>query len=333
MTRRAIFVLVVAALLVAGCSSGGKQSVPKTPSAPSTTASGRVTGVPGGGTAPSNVAADLGPCPKALPVSLASVNSSVRGLNKKPVPIRALSVRICRYSFAGRLVGSKVLDASSAGSFADDTNRLSFVRPGSPAFCPPSPPIFFVTAASTTQRVSIASYHCGPVVNGAIVVQPTMKWFNALLQYTTTIRPPDVLNGIPLRRLAELARAKAALWSERHPFNMRAAVGSDRAANALMGRDGATYNFGDPARAYVVALDGHFACDPPECSPSFGPVGPSGGLAESSTTTTAPSAVPVSTMLLTFDPKTLQEDGDFRLVGHDVDMYKLGRVYSLDPYS
>jgi len=37
-------------------------------------------------------------------------------------------------------------------------------------------------------------------------------------------------------------------------------------------------------------------------------------------------------MLLTFDPKTLQEGGGFRVVDHEVDMNKLGRVYSLNDY-
>jgi hypothetical protein len=143
-----------------------------------------------------------------------------------------------------------------------------------------------------------------------------------------------VVNGIPLRRLAELVRVPAAAWAEPHPFNIRAAVGSDRAANALMGRDGMTYNFGDPARAYVVALDGHFSCEPPRCEGSviIGIQGPSGGLTQPPTTTTTPSAVPISTMLLTFGPKTLQEVGGFRVVDHEVDMNKLGRVYSLDRY-
>jgi hypothetical protein len=100
-----------------------------------------------------------------------------------------------------------------------------------------------------------------------------------------------------------------------------------------MGRDGMTYNFGETARAYVVALDGHFSCDPPRCLTSdMGIQGPSEGLTPPPTTTTTPSAVPVSTMLLTFDPKTLQEVGGFRVVDHEVDMSKLGHVYSLDGY-
>ncbi|MGO9877014.1 MAG: hypothetical protein ACLPVY_24825 [Acidimicrobiia bacterium] len=150
---------------------------------------------------------------------------------------------------------------------------------------------------------------------------------------TTTTQPPAVVNGIPLRRLAELVRAPAAAWGEPHPFNIRAAVGSDRAANNLMGRYGETYNFGETARAYVVALDGHFSCELPRCSPvSIGVQGPSEGPTQPPTTTTTPSAVPVSTMLLTFDPNTLQEVGGFRVVDHEVDMNKLGRVYSLDGY-
>ena len=107
-------------------------------------------------------------------------------------------------------------------------------------------------------------------------------------------------------------------------------MGSDRAANALMGQNGDSYNFGDPTRAYVVALDGHFSCDPPKCEGSPGPPVPP-GLAQP-TTTTGLSSVPISTMLLTFDPKTLQEVGGFRVVAHEVDMNKLGRVYSLDSY-
>jgi hypothetical protein len=151
---------------------------------------------------------------------------------------------------------------------------------------------------------------------------------------TSTTRPPDMVNGIPLRRLAELARVTATVWSEPHPFNIRAAVGSDRAANALMGRDGATYNYGETLRAYVIALDGHFSCKPPRCEGTvvIGVQGPSGGLTLPPTTTTTPSPVPISTILLTIDPKTLQEDGSFRQVGHEVDMNKLGRVYLLDRY-
>jgi len=151
---------------------------------------------------------------------------------------------------------------------------------------------------------------------------------------TTATTPPAVVNGIPLRRLAELVRAPAAAWAEPHPFNIRAAVGSDRAANNLMGRYGETYDFGETVRAYVVALDGHFSCEPPRCEGSvvIGIQGPSGGLTQPPTTTTTPSAVPISTMLLTFDPKTLQEGGGFRVVDHEVDMNKLGRVYSLNDY-
>ena len=117
--------------------------------------------------------------------------------------------------------------------------------------------------------------------------------------------------------------AKAAGWSEMHPVNIRVAVGSDRAANALMGRDGMTYEFGDTTRAYVVALDGHFACLPPKCVGSVFP-----GARPRAT-----AAVSVSTMLLTVDPTALTQVGTQRVVTHGVDLSRLGKVYSLDGYT
>jgi hypothetical protein len=145
--------------------------------------------------------------------------------------------------------------------------------------------------------------------------------------------PPDVVDGIPLRRLAEVVRTPAANWSEPHPFNIRVAVGNDRAADALMGANGDTYDYGDTVRAYVVALDGHFSCNPPKCVGSeVGPVGPSAGVTQPTIATSTTSVVPISTMLLTFNSKTLLEDGSFRVVSHAVDMTRLGRVYSLDGY-
>lgn len=150
---------------------------------------------------------------------------------------------------------------------------------------------------------------------------------------SSTTSPPhraaDVVDGIPLRRLANLARAEAATWSEAHPFRMRVALGSDRAANVLMGRDGMTYNYGDTSHAYVVALDGHFACNPPKCAAAV-PAVPA-NLTPASTETTEP--IPVSTMVLTFDPRTLAPDGGLRVVAHEVDLSQLGKVYSLDPYT
>ena len=90
---------------------------------------------------------------------------------------------------------------------------------------------------------------------------------------------------------------------------------------------GGTYDFGGTARAYVVAFDGRFTCNPPACDvPSMR----IDGVTQSRTSTSEPSRVPVSTIVLSFDPKTLQEGGGLRVVDHEVDMSKLGRVHSLD---
>jgi hypothetical protein len=115
---------------------------------------------------------------------LGASNAHVRGLTKSEVPIRALSVRVCQYSFDGQLSDSgHVLGPNHAAQLAEDTNQLSTGSPGSARACPSIPPTFFVTFASQTQLVNIVSYHCGAVVNGAIVVQPTTKWFNELFDY------------------------------------------------------------------------------------------------------------------------------------------------------
>jgi hypothetical protein len=105
---------------------------------------------------------------------------------------------------------------------------------------------------------------------------------------------------------------------------MRVVIGSDRAANALMDQHGATYNFGSTSRAYVVALDGHFVCEPPACAQGSGFSFPT----SATTTSTAASAVPVSTMVPTVDPKSLAVTG-LRVIDHKVDLTTLGREYSL----
>jgi len=122
---------------------------------------------------------------------LGLLNYYVRGLDKKMVPIRALGVRVCQYSFSGQLVDSNSQGPNHATQLTDDTNHLSTGSPGSArgsasrlswraVWCPSPPSTYFVTLASQTQQVNIVSYHCGAVVNGAIVVQPNAKWFSDL---------------------------------------------------------------------------------------------------------------------------------------------------------
>lgn len=146
---------------------------------------------------------------------------------------------------------------------------------------------------------------------------------------TSSTVPEAVVDGIPLRSLATLARIEASKYGDDHPTDVRAAKGSDFDANSLQGTDGQRYDYGDKAPKYVVAASGHFSCRRDQgCEGSRFGVGP----ASSSTVTVDAPPVPVSTMVLTVDPATLQLDGSFRLVSHDVDMGKLGKVYSLDGY-
>jgi len=144
--------------------------------------------------------------------------------------------------------------------------------------------------------------------------------------WTTVL--PDVVDGIPLRELADQARAIAAGWSELHPWNMRAAMGNAYLAHSLEDVDGMTYHYGSTTPAYVVALDGRFTCQPPACAGSE----PSRGVQTCQpTTTTSPSPVPISTMVFTVDIGAV---GDRVLIvmNHEADMTGLGRVYPLDGY-
>jgi hypothetical protein len=151
---------------------------------------------------------------------------------------------------------------------------------------------------------------------------PSNAMPNARTSSVSSAALADV-GGIPLPRLAHLARSEAATWSETHPFNLRVALGSDRAANALMGQHAMTYNFGSLSRAYVVVLDGRFSCRAPRCEVSVFAVTP---LA--TTTSTVASGVPVSTMVLTVDPVTLELTG-LRVIDHQVDLSVLGKTYPL----
>jgi len=203
--RHRVVALVGVAFLVVGCSSGvgnghtTKNNIATTSSVaiptggtscsslPATTIVGETIkecGTNGRGTysprPPSQVVGKLGMCPQTLPRSLGALNLHVRGLTKREVPIRALTVRVCEYGFDGRLLNGNDQGPIHASRLADETNQLSTVSPGSGGACPSIPPTFFVTFAGQTQLVNVMSYHCGAVVNGAIVVYPTMKWFNDL---------------------------------------------------------------------------------------------------------------------------------------------------------
>ncbi len=106
---------------------------------------------------------------------------------------------------------------------------------------------------------------------------------------------------------------------------MRAALGSDRAANALKGRGGMTYGYGSTAERWVIAMVGRLRCPPP-CAIS---VTPPGGHPVATTGTNP--RVMVEMMVVTVDPATLQFDPSLRL-GHGIDMAQLGHVWPLGAY-
>jgi hypothetical protein len=199
---RSIVCCLFVGFVLAGCSSGGgMRSTPttreKTTSAPAFSTpvgtgcfvkakSGSATQAP----APCS-ALKLGTCPRKPTLSVAALNADVRGLYASLVPIRAVRMRACQYSYGGRLIASQVFGRTVTVPFENETNRLASVPQRlAPVKCGPNAPSYVVTLANQTQQVRIASYHCGDVVNGAIVAVPTREWLIEMQRYT----PPG---GVP----------------------------------------------------------------------------------------------------------------------------------------
>jgi hypothetical protein len=162
---------------------------------------------------------------------------------------------------------------------------------------------------------------CGPTNAG-----PRASPAPASRVTTRVAIPPEVVDGIPLRRIADGARSMAAMWSEPHPWKIRTAIGSALQANSLGDIGTATYHFGDIAPQYVVALDGRFMCLPPACAEPSPPE--SAGVKQRP----IPSPVPVSTMVFTIQITPGRGGGVLSVWNHEVDMSRLGKVYSLDEY-
>jgi hypothetical protein len=133
------------------------------------------------------------------------------------------------------------------------------------------------------------------------------------------------VDGIPLRKLADMARDLAGGESEPHPWSLRAAVGSDYLAHSLEDVGDMTYDYGPTNPEYVVAMDGRFACNNCGGSGSMFPSRPSHA------TTTVTTTVPASTIVFTVT-MDLTNGGMFVDMNHEADMAKLGKVYSLDGY-
>ena len=163
--------LVVVAVGIGACSSSAKQTAG--PAETPTTAT-RVAG--------------LGPCPRYLPRSVASLNTGVVGIAHRLVPIGASSVRLCKYATSltqgggsltihSRLLDSHRLPSLEVPRFAQATNGLPEYQ-GQPG--PPEPKTFtsyLITFARTTQQVSVLdAVGAAPVTNGVFIAAPTPEW-------------------------------------------------------------------------------------------------------------------------------------------------------------
>ena len=127
---------------------------------------------------------------------------------------------------------------------------------------------------------------------------------------------PAVVNGVPLLDLAKHALGAAEAYSVSKPVNVRAVVTTQAALYAQVPAAG-----GATGPEYVVALRGRFTC------------GSCGTATPTSTTTTDPSSVRFSPMVLELPiPLTRGATTGIAVGVGTPDMAKLGRVYDLDPY-
>jgi hypothetical protein len=150
----------------------------------------------------SHVEANLGPCPNEFHFGSGKLNAGVAGIDKKFVPIAALSVRLCRYDFvrvnahtsAMRLTGSGVLSGAAATQLEDLANHL----PTTPTHGCSVSRLFLLTFADETHHVDLeegTNVHdpigCGPV-NGALGGgQSTLQWLHELKVNTAARQPQD----------------------------------------------------------------------------------------------------------------------------------------------
>ena len=184
--------VVGAALLVAGCSSGGEKT-----STPTTASPARVTTVtrahaplrrivPDG-----HVVANFAGCP-ATSVAADVKNAGVKGLGTRLVPIKVSSVRICAYYFPVGQTRDVVLTGAAAARFTADTNRIRTPQNGDSC---PEGLTYFITFASNTQHVSLAAYCDEHLTNGAFGADATPVWVDELRQYTSPTRLPSAPTG------------------------------------------------------------------------------------------------------------------------------------------
>ena len=127
---------------------------------------------------------------------------------------------------------------------------------------------------------------------------------------------PPIVNDVPVLDLAKHALGAAEAYGVSKPFNVRAVVTTQAALYAQVPAGG-----GAPEPEYVVAFQGRFSC------------GYCGTASPSSTTTTDPSTVRISTMVLELPSPLASGATTGVAVGVGTpDLAKLGHIYDLDPY-
>jgi hypothetical protein len=142
--------------------------------------------------------------------------------------------------------------------------------------------------------------------------KPTVRKVNQAL--------PAVVNGVPLLNLAKHALGAAEAYSVSKPVGVGAVVTTQAALYAQAPAAG-----GATGPEYVVVLQGRFSCG--ACGTSNATTAPT------STTTTDPLSVRVSTMVLQLSlPLAGGATAGVAVGAGTPNMVKLGRVYDLDPY-
>jgi hypothetical protein len=137
-----------------------------------------------------HVVANLGQCPSTafFGSGPGGINSGIRGINERMVPITALNVRLCAYGLDRRPTRVALLKPAAALRLQADTNLLRTLAGDGSSSCHPAQRSFLLIFANDTQQVDVQDF-CGVVGNGAIAAKSTMTWLNELQHYPSSPPP------------------------------------------------------------------------------------------------------------------------------------------------
>jgi hypothetical protein len=138
---------------------------------------------------------------------------------------------------------------------------------------------------------------------------------------TTTTEPlPPIVHSVPLLALAKRALGVSETCFVSNPQNVRVVALTEKAAANLEAGNGG----GQTQRPkYVIDLEGRFDCRGGDTND---------GMPSASTSSTAPTVLPVSNMIVEVgNPESPQPLAAFLNMGFPT-LSTLGRVYDLDPY-